>query len=285
MIPRLSCLVAALGLAVAVLPPAAQAQPLPAPSRAAGAGGLQIGQLVRAEILPGWITPQGTRMAALHLRLAEGWKTYWRIPGEAGIAPRFDWSSSQNLAEVRVHWPQPTVFDQGGFQSIGYHDELILPLELVPARTGVPMVLDGRINIGVCDDICVPADLAVTAALRGPGSRDAQIERALASSARPARDAGIGAVRCSTEPARRGLALHLRATLPRQGANEHLVMELPGTGYWISDTRTWRDGADLLAEARIVAPRGQSVSFQRSDLNVTVLGGTRMLEHRGCTGE
>ncbi|MFY8145805.1 MAG: protein-disulfide reductase DsbD domain-containing protein, partial [Rhodobacter sp.] len=61
--------------------------------------------LLSAEVLPGWRTEQGTHMAALRLTLAPGWKTYWRSPGDAGIPPLFNWSGSQNLSGVRVHWP------------------------------------------------------------------------------------------------------------------------------------------------------------------------------------
>lgn len=294
---RPTCLAArvALPLALALIPAALAAQnaTIAAPGMVAGAlaeqpqrGAVQMGQLIQAEIRPGWTTPAGTRIAALHLRLAPGWKTYWRVPGEAGIAPRFDWSASQNLGGLHIHWPRPEVFDQGGFRSIGYHDELVLPLEITPARPGRPIVLDGQIALGVCDDICVPVDLHVTAALRGEGARDPLIAGALATVARPAREGGLrGALRCSAEPAGRGLAVTLRATLPPQGAAEHMVMELPGARAWVGETRTWREGADLMARAQVRAPRGEPLSLDRSQVLVTVLGGARALEHAGCTAD
>lgn len=245
---------------------------------------VRVANLVQAEIRPGWVTERGTRMAALHLRLATGWKTYWRIPGEAGIAPRLDWSASQNLAEVRVHWPRPVIFDQSGFRSIGYRGELVLPLELTPRDAGRPIALVGAVSIGVCDDICVPADLSVAAALRGAGGPDPLITRALADTARPAREAGLRAARCAVAPGRRGMDLTLRAALPRLGAEEYMVLELPGSGYWVSDSRTWREGGDLVAQARIRAPGGAPVTIDRSALRFTVLTAERMVEHRGCTG-
>ncbi|HMO83642.1 MAG TPA: hypothetical protein PKC18_01845, partial [Lacipirellulaceae bacterium] len=58
------------------------------------------GHLVHAELLPGWETPQGTRMAALHLMLAPGWKTYWRIPREAGVAPPYATPKSRTVSSV-----------------------------------------------------------------------------------------------------------------------------------------------------------------------------------------
>ena len=96
-------------------------------------------QILSAALLPGWQTSNGSRMSALRLDLAPHWKTYWRSPGDAGIPPEFDWSGSDNLAGVRLHWPRPQVFDLNGMQSIGYKKHLVLPLELTavdPAKPG-----------------------------------------------------------------------------------------------------------------------------------------------------
>lgn len=273
----------AVALQVAFAPLPASAQPLPAPT-VTRHGVPPVEQLVQATIREGWTTARGTRMAALHLRLAPGWMTYWRHPGEAGVAPRFDWSASQNLGDVRTHWPQPVVFEQGGFRTIGYEGELVLPLEVTPARAGRPVVLEGTLQIGVCDEICIPVELSVAAVLRGDGAHDRRIAAALETAARPAREGGLrGNLRCAVAPAARGLELTLRATLPRQGATEMMVVELPGARARIAEHRTWRDGADLLASAEVRAPRGEAVSLDRGQVHVTFLGGSRMLEHVGCT--
>ena len=36
-------------------------------------------------------------MAGIELRMDDGWKTYWRNPGDSGVPPQFDWSGSTNL--------------------------------------------------------------------------------------------------------------------------------------------------------------------------------------------
>src|SRR2546429_8793312 len=38
--------------------------------------------------------------AGVEIRLAPGWKTYWRYPGDSGIPPRFDFSKSRNVTSV-----------------------------------------------------------------------------------------------------------------------------------------------------------------------------------------
>ena len=69
--------------------------------------------LAEAEIAPGW-REGNTHVAGLTIRLAPGWKTYWRAPGDAGIPPGFNWSGSSNVAGVRVQFPVPSVFTQSG---------------------------------------------------------------------------------------------------------------------------------------------------------------------------
>ncbi len=48
--------------------------------------------------------------AGIELRLATGWKTYWRYPGDSGVPPRFDFSKSTNVKSVTVRWPAPHRF-------------------------------------------------------------------------------------------------------------------------------------------------------------------------------
>lgn len=270
-------------LAGGVLPAVAQSLRSAAPG---GAGGqpLSVSQIVQAEIRPGWQTEDGRRFAALHLRLADDWRTYWRIPGQAGIAPVLDWSGSQNLARITVHWPLPEVFDQNGYRSIGYARDLILPLELEPRRAGRPIALVGALTIGLCHETCIPADLTVRQALRGPGAPDPQISAALATTAQPAARAGLGRVTCQVTPQERGADLTLRATLPRVGRSEHVVMEIPGSTLWVSDSHSWREGGDLVATARVMAPQRGPVSFGRDAVAFTIISPDRMVEHRGCSG-
>jgi len=47
------------------------------------------------------------RRAGIEIRLAPGWKTYWRYPGDSGIPPRFDFSQSKNVKSVTVRYPAP----------------------------------------------------------------------------------------------------------------------------------------------------------------------------------
>ncbi len=77
--------------------------------------------------------------AGLHVELVDGWRTYWRSPGVAGLPPRVDWSGSSNVEEVGFRWPAPQRFEFFGFDNFGYEKEVVFPLDVVPdVRRCVP---------------------------------------------------------------------------------------------------------------------------------------------------
>src|SRR5688572_3192220 len=98
----------------------------------------------------------GTWTAGLEITLAGGWKTYWRLPGESGVPPQFDWSRSTNLAAVTVGWPAPRRFHDAAGETIGYRDRVVLPLRVAPVDPQKPVGLALSLFYAVCKDICVP---------------------------------------------------------------------------------------------------------------------------------
>ncbi|MFQ5619079.1 MAG: protein-disulfide reductase DsbD family protein [Rhodospirillales bacterium] len=102
----------------------------------------------------------------LHFRLREGWKIYWRSPGDAGYPPRVDWSGSENLASATLSWPAPERFSILGFETLGYTGEVVLPVTATLARAGEPLVVRAAVEYLTCKEICIPYD--ATLALRLP---------------------------------------------------------------------------------------------------------------------
>ncbi|MEO1316587.1 MAG: tyrosinase family protein [Pseudomonadota bacterium] len=78
------------------------------------------GSFLEAKLLAGGRMEDGRQSAALVLKVKPGWKTYWRQPGEAGVPPQFDWTGSDNLADIEVGWPAPVVFESFGYRTLGY---------------------------------------------------------------------------------------------------------------------------------------------------------------------
>lgn len=242
------------------------------------------GAIAEADILPGWRAPDGTHIAALRIRLQDGWKTYWRAPGDAGIPPRLDWGYSGNLAGARITWPTPVVFDQNGMRSIGYKNEVILPLAITPKREGRAVKLRGALDIGVCKDICVPQHLKVRATLPADvTTRDARIAAALAERPFSAGEAGVQTMRCRIAPTPKGLSLSLEIDMPSSGAPEVAVVETGLSGVWVAEAKTRRSGGTLFAETRMQHVAGEPFMLDRSALRVTVIGRKHAVDIRGCS--
>jgi DsbC/DsbD-like thiol-disulfide interchange protein len=238
--------------------------------------------VLSAALLPGWQTANGSHMAAVELTLAPGWKTYWRSPGDAGIPPSFDWSGSKNVAAVHIHWPAPSVFHTNGLQSIGYHDRLLLPVEVQPVDPTQPMVLSLKMNLGICDDICLPATVALRSDLVAPGAPDAGIKAALAARAVSAVEAGVTRVACLVEPIADGLRLTARMLVPDPGISEVVAIETADPAVWVAEPVAKRLAGELVAVTELVPPDGAPFALDRSGVTLTILHADGAIEVRGC---
>jgi DsbC/DsbD-like thiol-disulfide interchange protein len=221
-------------------------------------------------------------MAAVDLVLAPGWKTYWRSPGDAGIPPRFDWSGSKNVATVRIHWPAPSIFHSNGMQTIGYHDRLLLPVEVQPIDPTKPVVLSLQMELGVCDDICLPATVVLRSDLVAPGAPDAGIKAALAARAIPAGEAGVTGVACVVEPISDGLRLTATMQLPDRGTSQIVAVETADPAVWVSEPEAKRMAGGLVAVTDLVPPDGAPFALDRSGVTLTILDADGAIEVRGC---
>ena len=96
-------------------------------------------------------------LGGIALQLKPGWHTYWRTPGDSGVPPRFDFSKSDNVEAVTVLWPAPKKFDDGaGGTSLGYVDQVVLPLRIVAKNAEKPVTLRADVNYAVCEKLCIP---------------------------------------------------------------------------------------------------------------------------------
>ena len=103
------------------------------------------------------------------IELEEGWKTYWRMPGEAGIPPEFSWKTSVP-AEVDVLFPVPGRYADASGETVGYQREVVFPV-IVTAPAQSAVTLDLSLFFAVCKDICIPAQAEASIEL-GTGVRD-----------------------------------------------------------------------------------------------------------------
>ncbi len=236
-------------------------------------------------VLSGWTEADGSHMAALELTLAPGWKTYWRSPGDAGIPPQFDWRGARNVSNVHVHWPAPSVFWQSGMRSVGYSERVILPLSVAAKRSDRDIHLKGTMVLGICADICIPASISIDAVLpAGADTRTPGIVAALASLPFSAEEAGLKDARCRLAPIEDGMSLEATLRLPSTGGAEEAVVEPPTPGVWVSDAKTHRNGETLTVRADMISVSDTPMVINRSDIRITVIGGSYAVDIQGCTG-
>ena len=100
--------------------------------------------------------------AGLKIELEEGWKAYWRSPGEVGLPPEIDWKGSTNLESVDMLWPAPTRFRAFGIENFGYAKQVIFPLQLRLANSDRAAELKGLVDLLICSNVCIPERFELT---------------------------------------------------------------------------------------------------------------------------
>lgn len=207
---------------------------------AAGAGELSRATVPGAEVLllAGAVTGDMAE-AGIEVRLAPGWKTYWRYPGDSGVPPSLGFAGSRNVLKVEMAWPAPKRFsDGGGGFSIGYKGSVLFPLKVRLAEPDKPARLVLAFDFAVCEALCMPAKAELAMDIGGDGGAEqARIAaaRATVPEARPLGGTDSPSIQkvaldATTSPAR--LVIDVRATSPKadlfaEGPNEHWALPLP----------------------------------------------------------
>lgn len=239
--------------------------------------------LVYAELLPGWRQADGTHIAGLQIALAPGWQTYWRAPGDGGIPPFFDWSGSRNLKGQSTAWPTPKVITKNGIRTIGYKDDVVWPMAFSAIDPSRDIEISARIDIGVCEDVCIPVTLNITGTLpAGAHDRDPRISDALNHRPEPAEKAGVTGVACAVDPTVDGLNITATIKMPGARAEDVVVFEHPDRSLWISEAEVSRTGSGLRAMSEFVSVEGGPFALDRSDIRITILGTDHAVDIKGC---
>ena len=136
--------------------------------------------------------PDAPLRAGMEIRLAPGWKTYWRYPGDSGVPPRFDFGRSTNVQQVTVLWPTPHGFSDGSGQSIGYTGGVVLPLRVQAKDPTKPVTVRLKVEYAICEKLCVPAEARAELPLAAAGSSSTNETPLAAAEARVPKPASVG---------------------------------------------------------------------------------------------
>nr|WP_294504793.1 protein-disulfide reductase DsbD domain-containing protein [uncultured Rhodopila sp.] len=100
----------------------------------------------------------------LNLRMADGWHTYWKNPGDAGAAPELTIAGG---TASPIDWPTPRRVAEGPVMTYAYTGQVLLPVT-VTASNGA---IKAHAQWLICKEICVPeeGDFALTLPVGTPG--------------------------------------------------------------------------------------------------------------------
>lgn len=122
-------------------------------------------------ISTGQVKADGSTLVALEIDMPETTKTYWRVPGDTGMPTEFDFAGSQGVERHSMIWPYPTRDEQPDYLDYVYFGPTVLPMELTTNHASP--VAELSVVLGVCSDICIPAQAHFTLPLA-----DAEPDRA-----------------------------------------------------------------------------------------------------------
>jgi DsbC/DsbD-like thiol-disulfide interchange protein/cytochrome c biogenesis protein CcdA len=91
------------------------------------------------------------------------WHTYWRNPGDSGLATTIQWLDLPDGVEIGpLQWPAPQALEFFDLVNYGYEETVVLPLRIHLSKDYVfndsdALSLSARVDWLMCEDVCVPA--------------------------------------------------------------------------------------------------------------------------------
>ena len=239
--------------------------------------------LKSVDIIRGWRQSDDIHIAAINIKLEDGWKTYWRVPGIGGIAPILNWEKSKNIKNISLIWPTPNIYNEYGLQTIGYKDELLLPIQIQPIDKKQPIHLSITIDFGICSDVCVPIQTAVEERLPERTSIGKKnildtLEKAILSGNK----SPFKIVKCNIVPIKDGFEVNAFFEGLTSFDKDTLgVVEYPvKQNGWINQKASLVSGNQLNVHATVY---NKSIHFiDRSDLTLTIFTKNKAFEFDGC---
>ena len=239
--------------------------------------------LKSVDIIRGWRQSDDIHIAAINIKLEDGWKTYWRVPGIGGIAPILNWEKSKNIKNISQIWPTPNIYNEYGLQTIGYKDELLLPLQIQPIDKKQPIHLSITIDFGICSDVCVPIQTSVEERLPERTSIGKKnildtLEKAILSGNK----SPFKIVKCNIVPIKDGFEVNAFLEGLTSFDKDTLgVVEYPvKQNGWINQKASLVSGNQLNVHATVY---NKSIHFiDRSDLTLTIFTKNKAFEFDGC---
>jgi DsbC/DsbD-like thiol-disulfide interchange protein len=253
---------------------------------------LCLPQQAQAEMSP-WASNEGGRMrlvalppdakgqirAALQIEPGAGWITYWKEPGEAGIAPQISLQPGSNVRLDKILYPVPKQIDNGPLRDIGYDGAVTLPLGLSLVDPKGPAALKTTVFIGLCNNICIPFQAEFSLALKPAAQTPAQEAMILtmADATLPAApDAAFSVTDHSVSAD--GSLLHLQLQLPQGFASAPRIFVTGPEGHVLTVQTNGRFNGTTYSVDMPVGKLPAGYDIRGKQWGILVAAGTKAIE-------
>ncbi len=120
------------------------------------------------------VSPGASILAGLQIEHDSQWHTYWRNPGDSGLATSLSWSIEPAGAgalslQGETLWPSPRRIPVGPLANYGYEGTVVLGQRLVlPGDLPVGQTIRLRLEARwlVCKDVCIPGEAVLERSLK-----------------------------------------------------------------------------------------------------------------------
>ena len=132
---------------------------------------------VKAQLVAsvGAVRPGDEILVGVHQRIIPHWHTYWRNPGDSGLATTIAYELPAGAKAGKIQWPTPSRITLGPVTSYGYEHEVTLLTKIkVPQDSvaGSVFPIKAKVKWLVCEESCIPqkVELALDLPIVLPGA-------------------------------------------------------------------------------------------------------------------
>ncbi len=106
------------------------------------------------------VTPNTPFLVAVHLKIDEGWHTYWKSPGDIGMPISIEWDLPKRFEVSEIQWPYPKKTVHDDMITYTHENDVYLMVQITPPKhisKNVP--IRAQVRSLVCsDDMCLPSE-------------------------------------------------------------------------------------------------------------------------------
>jgi len=106
---------------------------------------------------------------AIKLNIDKNWHTYWKNPGDSGMAPLIEWKLPDGFTLNSVHWQAPSRLTHDSSVGFGYENEMFFLVDLTASQTiseNATIDIEASITWLACSDMmCLPGNSEVSTQL------------------------------------------------------------------------------------------------------------------------